>query len=289
MVYQNIASVATIKAILATADAKPNKALGQNFLASAQVAEKILQAAQITATDNVLEIGPGLGALSEPLAAQAAELCLVELDACWCEHLQQLFAGQPQIRLYQADALRFDYQAVVAELGWNSYKLVANLPYHITSPLIKRLLLDGGAWQSLTLMMQKEVAQKLVAGQAGPLSLLLEYYGTAQQALNVPPSAFFPPPEVQSAVLQIKRHNTPPLPKANPQALAKLLWAAFGQRRKTLLNSLAGSYLGGDKALWQQALLAAAIDPNYRAEQLSLTDFGRLLQQPQVTGLLTTE
>ena len=289
MVYQNIASTATIKAILADNNAKPNKALGQNFLAAVQTAEKILQIAQITAADNVLEIGPGLGALSELLAAQAAELCLVELDARWYEHLRLFFINQPQVKLYQADALHFDYQATMAELGWVNYKVVANLPYHITSPLIKRLLLDGGAWQSLTLMMQKEVAQKLAAGQVGPLSLLLEYYGTAQQVLNVPPNAFYPPPEIQSAVLQINRHSEPPLPDANPQTLAKLLWAAFGQRRKTLLNSLSGSYLGGDKIIWQQALQAAEIDPNHRAEQLSLADFGRLLRQAEAAGLLAKE
>jgi 16S rRNA (adenine1518-N6/adenine1519-N6)-dimethyltransferase len=107
-----------------------------------------------------------------------------------------------------------------------------------------------------------------------------------RQALNVPPSAFYPPPDVQSVVVQIKRHAESPLPAVKPQVLAKLLWAAFGQRRKTLLNSLTGSYLGGDKTLWQQALLASAINPSHRAEQLNLADFGRLLQQPPVIELL---
>lgn len=280
-----IASAARTKAILAEYQITPNKSLGQNFLISASIVERITQAADLQKQDKVIEIGPGLGALSEVLAAKAAALCLVELDGRLYHHLQQLFAGQPQVEIHNADARSFSYAEHAAQQGWSGYKIIANLPYHITSDLLKELLLFAGPWQSMTLMVQKEVAQKLVyakGAENGPLALLLHYYSQAQLAFTVPPSAFLPQPEVHSAVIHLQRRKEQLFPLDDPEAFAVLLWQAFGHRRKTLVNSLADGRLGGAKPFWQQALQAAGISAEARAEQLSLHDFQALYCQPQV-------
>jgi 16S rRNA (adenine1518-N6/adenine1519-N6)-dimethyltransferase len=172
--------------------------LGQNFLISASVAEKIVQAAEIEKGDKVLEIGPGLGALSEYLAARADALTLVELDERLAAHLRRLFAADKHAEVILADALDFDYLAHAAIRRWNDYLTVANLPYSITSPLIERLLLKGGPWRSLTMMVQYESAQKLSMAPggetSGPLALLAQYFGTVSLLFTVEREWFFPVP-----------------------------------------------------------------------------------------------
>lgn len=262
--------------------------MGQNFLISGPVAEKIEQVAQLKDGCYVVEIGPGLGALSEGLAQRAASLCLLELDGRLCLHLQRLFAKDTQVEVVNADALSFDYAGYAADNGWGEYQVVANLPYFITSPLIRYLLLEGGPWQCLTLMVQREVAEKLTQhhdGEGGPLALLLQYFGSARLAFTVPPECFYPEPEVTSAVLHVERWTKPPFTLDDPLQFETFLIAAFNQRRKTLVNSLSNT-LGGGKELWLSALKACGIAENRRAEQLTLHEFGALFALPQVRELL---
>jgi len=278
-----IASTERTGQILRELHIKPSKSLGQNFLICGQTADKIGQAALLTEGANVLEIGPGLGALSEMLAQKAAGLTLLEVDERLCLHLQRLFAGAPHVRVENADALDFDYVAHAAQRGWPEYHIVGNLPYYITSSILRCLLLRGGSWQSMTLMMQKEVAEKLKMDSAGggPLALLLQYFGSARLVLTAPPDIFFPAPQVQSAVLHVQRRAEPPFALDDTAAFERFLHAAFNQRRKTLVNSLS-SMLGGGKELWLAAFKACAIAENQRAEQLTLNEFGALYNLPSM-------
>jgi 16S rRNA (adenine1518-N6/adenine1519-N6)-dimethyltransferase len=286
---QPIASAQTTRCLLRELKVSPNKLLGQNFLISGSVAEKITAAAGINDGGGVLEIGAGLGALSEQLAAGAGFLTLIELDGRLHTHLRCLFAGRERVEVIQADALSFDYAAYAAARNWREYLLVANLPYSITSPLIQRLLLRGGSWRSLTLMTQYEAAIKLLpapnAGTNGPLSLLAQYFGTACLLFTVPKECFFPAPQVESAVIQLMRHAQPPFVLADTERFARFLSAAFSHRRKTLTNSLNGC-LGGGADFWRQALRCCGVGENKRAEQLALPDYAALYALPQVQEYL---
>ena len=184
------------------------------------------------------------------------------------------FAGAAHVRVVQADALRFAYDSLYAD----GYALFANMPYHITTPLLKRLLCDGGAWRSMVLMMQKEAAHRICLGQGrdnGPLSLLAAYYGVCELCFDLPPAAFYPPPAVTSTVIRITRHATPPVP-GNIAAIMRIVEAGFAERRKLLANSLAASPLPGGKDDWLAALAACGLPADCRAESLSLTDFAAL-------------
>ena len=283
-----IASAEKTEQILHKLHLKPSKSRGQNFLISGQTAEMIIQTAQLKKDSNVLEIGSGLGALSEGLAHIAGSLTLLELDSRLCLHLQRLFAVAPHIRVENADALNYNYEEHAAKRGWHKYHIVGNLPYYITSPILRRLLLTGGPWQSMTLMMQKEVAEKLImdpAGEGGPLALLLHYFGSARLVFTVPPEDFFPAPEVQSAVLHMERWAKQPFALDDTTAFERFLNAAFSQRRKTLVNSLS-NVLGGDKAQWQAALKACDIAENRRAEQLTLHEFGAIYDLARVREMI---
>jgi 16S rRNA (adenine1518-N6/adenine1519-N6)-dimethyltransferase len=279
-----IASAPTVRRLLQELKLSPNRLLGQNFLISAVVAENIVQAAGITESGKVLEIGPGLGALSELLAARAEALALVELDEKLYVHLRRLFADKGHVQVIRADALKFNYTEYAVEQCWQDYLVVANLPYSITSPLIQRLLLQGSLWRSLTLMVQSEVAQKLLPAPtgetSGPLALLAQYYGTVSILFTVPKECFFPEPQVESAVIQLIRHTSPPFAFADTELFMRFLSAAFNHRRKTLANSLSNS-LGGGAERWRLELKNCGIGEGKRAEQLTLPDYVALFTQTE--------
>ena len=284
-----VASAETARRLLQELKISPNKLLGQNFLISAAVAERIAEASGISTGSRVLEIGAGLGALSEYLAAAADSLTLLELDKRLYAHLCRLFGGNEHVEVIQADALSFDYAGHAAARNWRDYLLAANLPYSITSPLIQRLLLYGGPWRSLTLMTQYEAALKLLPAPggvaSGPLALLLQYFGTAGLLFRVPKECFFPAPQVESAVIQVTRHAHQPGAPADAERFARFLYAAFSHRRKTLANSLNGS-LGGGAELWRQALRCCGAGENKRAEQLTLPEYVALFALEQVQEYL---
>jgi 16S rRNA (adenine1518-N6/adenine1519-N6)-dimethyltransferase len=280
----------TTRRLLQELKLSPNKLLGQNFLVSASVAEKIVQAAKLAKGDRVLEIGSGLGALSEHLAGRTGALALLELDERLYAHLRRLFADKEHVEVIRADALSFSYADYTVARRWHDFPVIANLPYNITSPLLQRLLLQGGAWRSLTLMMQYEVAQKLLPApggeMSGPLALLAQYFGTANMLFTVPKECFFPAPQVESAVIHLERHAKPPFTVTDAERFARFLSAAFGYRRKTLANSLHNS-VGVSAEWWRQALRSCGVEESKRAEQLSLADYVALFALPQVQDRLT--
>lgn len=286
---QPIAFAPTVKRLLQELKISPNKLLGQNFLICESLAEKIVHTADIMEGDSVLEIGPGLGALSEHLSERADCLTLIELDERLYKHLLRLFNDNPQIDVINADALSFNYAAYAASRAWQEYQVVANLPYHITTPLIRYLLLHSGPLKTLTLMMQLEVAQKLLLTSdgetSGPLALLLQYFGTANLVFTVEKENFFPAPQVESAVVRVTRHPQPPFAVADLEQFASFLDKGFRHRRKTLINSLNNS-LGGGVELWRKALYTCEVEENSRAEQVTLPKYVALFSLPQIQEYL---
>ncbi|MCL1975983.1 MAG: 16S rRNA (adenine(1518)-N(6)/adenine(1519)-N(6))-dimethyltransferase RsmA [Firmicutes bacterium] len=273
---QPIASAPMVRRLLQEMNLSPNKLLGQNFLICEKTAQRIVQAAKINKEDNVVEIGPGLGALSEHMAKSAGYLGLLEIDMRLHSHLYRLFADNKLVEVMQGDALSFDYILYAKNKCWEDYLLVANLPYSITTPLLQYILLKGGPWRSLTLMMQKEFAYKLLPlsgkAAASPLALLMQYYGNINELFAVSKECFYPRPQVESIVIQITRHKQALFAVKNEEQFTGFLKAAFSHRRKTLLNSLCIS-MGQDAAWWREVFNSCGLGENKRAEQLTLAEY----------------
>jgi 16S rRNA (adenine1518-N6/adenine1519-N6)-dimethyltransferase len=257
------------------------RALGQHFLRDRSVVDRIVDLVAPTARDLVVEIGPGRGALTETLAARAGRLLTLEIDAELAATLQARFAASPHVEVCQADARQFDYRSLraLAPDPAGRVLVVGNLPYSVGKPILAALVDAAPAIDEMALMLQKEVAERVAAEPGGKtygaLSVLTQVSVAARLAFSVPPGAFSPPPQVDSAVLHLVAHRTPPVPVADPARFATVVRAAFGQRRKNLANSLAaGLALGADRA--RRLCEAAAIDPGRRAETLSLAEFARL-------------
>lgn len=269
----------------------PKKSLGQNFLIDASHLDRIVAAADLTSTDVVLEIGPGVGTLTRRLASQAGHVVAVELDDRLIELLRADFADQPHVQIVHGDILELDPPALLAaHVGEQAvdrtvqYKVVANLPYYITS-LVLRHLLEATPPPSLAVVMvQKEVAERICA-MPGDLSLLavgVQFYAHPRIVQRVPAGAFYPAPKVDSAVLRLDVRPQPAVTTVSPQAFFRVVRAGFGQKRKQLANSLSAG-LGIPKAAVIDALASAAIDPRRRAETLTLDEWGILCQNLAAT------
>ena len=257
------------------------RALGQHFLRDRSVVDRIVDLVAPTARDLIVEIGPGRGALTETLAARAGRLLTLEVDAELAATLQARFAGSAHVEVRQADARQFDYRTLraLAPDPGGRVLVVGNLPYSVGKPILAALVEASAAIDEMALMLQKEVAERVAAEPGGKtygaLSVLTQVAVAARLAFSVPPGAFSPPPQVDSAVLHLVTHRTPPVPVADPARFATVVRAAFGQRRKSLANSLAaGLGLGAERA--RRLCEAASIDPGRRAETLSLAEFARL-------------
>lgn len=277
-----------IKQILLDRGLAPSKQLGQNFLVQPALAERIANIAGITDTDTVVELGVGLGALTRPLAALAARVIGLEIDAGIIRyHQSQGESGTSHclpanVELRHQDLLQADFAALAEEVG-GPLQIIANLPYAVTNPLLFKLLEQRQAIKQAVLMVQKEVALRLVAQpgtkEYGVLSVLLGTCATVRRLLEVGPANFYPRPKVDSMVIAINFHNQPAeaAETADFLLLRRVVDSAFGQRRKTLLNSLsAGGNIGLDREKAATVLAAAGIDPRLRAENLSPADFLRL-------------
>lgn len=253
---------------------RPSKGLGQNFLINEHYLQQIVAAAAIKPADLVIEIGSGLGTLTVALAASADRVVSFEKDARLAPVLQEILADLPHVELLIQDALQVDYLQVVA--GAQSAKVVANLPYYITTPLIMRLLEQGIAWKTLVLLVQTEVAQRLMALAGskayGLLSAIVQCHYTVTPVANVPANAFYPAPKVTSAVVKLVANPGINQLVVGQEKLWDLLRAAFGQRRKTLVNALS-SGLSLPKAKIVAALMELKLEANVRGEDVSPPQF----------------
>ncbi len=256
------------------------KSLGQNFLREPGIADQIVMAAELDGSDRVVEIGPGFGSLTLKLAATAGEVWVVELDRRLLPVLEEVTGHCSNVVIRQGDILKTNLDEMLA--ASKPYKVVANLPYYITTPIIMRLLEAEQGWSVAVVMVQKEVAERITAAPGGKdygvLSLGVQYRAEAEIITVVPATAFVPQPEVQSAVIRLRRRQQPPVEVTDEGNLFRIIRAAFGQRRKTLLNALS-SNLGLPRETASQFLAAVQIDPQRRGETLSLEEYARLANQ----------
>lgn len=260
------------------------KKYGQNFLVDTNVLEKIVEAAELTKEDCVLEIGPGLGTMTQYLAERAGEVVAVEIDKNLIPILEETLADHPNVTLINADILKLDIRRLAEEKnGGHPLKVVANLPYYITTPIIMGLLESGVPLKSIVVMVQKEVADRMQVGPGtkdyGALSLAVQYYARPQIVANVPPNCFLPRPNVGSAVIRLTRYEEPPV-QADEQKMFALIRAAFNQRRKTLANAVSNAPgLGFTREQVVQALKEMGLSPTIRGEALTLEQFAILSEE----------
>src|SRR5574341_2648777 len=246
---------------------RAKKSLGQNFLRDPHYLDKIADAARISSDDQVLEIGPGLGHLTQVLLQRAKKVLAIEVDDRLIPHLQGEFSSAQNLELVHADALEYSYKTLSGR-----WKVVANLPYYISTPIIQRLIVEREKFSSLTLMLQKEVAERIAAPPGGKdygyLSVLVQYYTLPRIEFKVPPGAFTPKPEVDSSVITLTIRDTPAVLVRDEAFFISVIKAAFSQRRKTLRNSL--KQLELPKAKMDSVLADTGIDLGRRAETLSV-------------------
>lgn len=274
-------TIPPVKDTLAAHRLAPSKRLGQNFLVHPHIAEQIVAAAEIGPEDTVIELGVGLGALTLPLARQAGRVIGLEIDAGLVRYHQETGDLPANVTLIHQDLLTADFAALAGETG-GEVKIIANLPYSVTNPLLFKLIEQRQAMSWAVLMIQKEVALRLTAApgskEYGVLTVLLGGCATVKRLFTVGPGNFHPRPKVDSMVVRLDFHRPPE--KMEPEVfprLRRLVDAAFRQRRKTLLNSLNGAHLPGlDKEKIGHLLAAAGLDPRQRAEELTTADYLRL-------------
>lgn len=252
-----------------------SKKLGQNFLIDAGIVQGIVDAAQIHPGDHVLEIGPGIGTLTQGLAEAGADVTAVELDKKLPAVLAETLKAYDRVRIVPGDILKVDIPAL---MGREPFKVVANLPYYITTPILMTLLERRLPITMMVTMVQKEVAERMTARPGsrsyGALSVAVQYYTEPEIVLNVPPRSFIPAPEVDSVVIACRVRSVPAVKVSEEKMFFRVVRAAFGQRRKTLANALRGG--GFPKEQVRAAMERAQMDPQRRGETLSLEEFGRL-------------
>ena len=258
------------------------KKFGQNFLIDDHVITKIINAAEITKDDLVLEIGPGIGTMTQYLAESARKVIAVEIDKNLIPILGETLAEYDNVTVINEDILKLDINRLVEEENAGKpIKVVANLPYYITTPIIMGLFESHVPLQSITVMVQKEVADRMQVGPGskdyGALSLAVQYYAKPYIAANVPPNCFIPRPGVGSAVIRLTRYEEPPVTVKDESLMFKLIRASFNQRRKTLQNGIANSpELPYSKAQVEKALEKMGLAANVRGESLTLAEFAKL-------------
>jgi 16S rRNA (adenine1518-N6/adenine1519-N6)-dimethyltransferase len=267
--------------LLLTHGLRPKKRLGQSFLVDPTVLRKILNGAELRGTDRILEIGAGVGTLTRALAERCGRIIAVEIDPGLFQILERLFQDHRHVTLIRGDARRLDLSSLLGEGPW---KVIANLPYAIVTPLIVRLLEASHRFSLLLLMVQQEVAERLMASPGtkayGSLSVLAQYYTDVRTVLRVPRTAFYPRPQVDSAVVKFTVLPHPRVAPADPSLFFRLVRAAFGHRRKTLINALRQTRWDSlDRQEIGAALERASIDPSRRGETLSVREFQRLADE----------
>ena len=258
------------------------KRFGQNFLIDAHVLEKIVSAAGITKDDCVLEIGPGIGTMTQYLAESAGQVIAVEIDTNLLPILADTLKDYSNVKVINQDILKVDINELVKEYNnGRPIKVVANLPYYITTPIIMGLFESNVPIDNITVMVQKEVADRMQVGPGskdyGALYLAVQYYASPYIVANVPPNCFIPRPNVGSAVIRLTRYQEPPVQVKDPKLMFKLIRASFNQRRKTLQNGLNNSpEISFSKEEITKAIESLGVSPSVRGEALSLEQFAQL-------------
>lgn len=268
-----------LRAAMAVAGMRANKALGQHFLVDREALEAVIEASGAGPNDTVLEVGPGLGVMTRPLTERAGKVVAVEAD----ERLAQLLRhdAPENLEVVTSDILKFDFSGLP-----RGYKVAANIPYYLTSKLVRLLLENENPPSAMALLIQKEVAARIAAapGDMSILAVSVQYYAEAEITRLVPPKSFWPAPEVDSAVIRIVRRPEPLFP-ADPARLFRLVKAGFGEKRKQLKNSLSGGLrLPAEEAA--ALLTSAGLSPTARAQELSLVDWERLYASVEARSLL---
>lgn len=268
-----------VKEIIDKYNFRFSKSLGQNFLIDGNIVRKICEEGEVSKEDDILEIGPGIGTLTEELSYKANKVVAVELDKSLFPILDETLAGCNNVEIVPGDILKIDLPKLFSEkFESENIKIVANLPYYITTPIIGRLLEEELDIDSILVMVQSEVAERMKASPGtkdyGSLSVFVQYYTDPEIVLSVPKTAFMPRPNVDSAVIKLKIRKEK-IELKDRETFFKVVKAAFSQRRKTILNSLS-SGLKTDKATIRAILEKADIDPKLRAENLTIEDFSKI-------------
>ena len=275
----------TIKEIKEQYGFKTAKSLGQNFLTDKGIIDKIIEGSEIGSGDLIIEIGPGMGVLTWEAARLAKKVIAVEIDRNLIPILEKNLSEYENVEILNQDILKTDLNAIIQrekEKGFSGVKIIGNLPYYITTPILMKLLEEHVDAESITVMMQKEVADRLRSAPGrktyGAISVAVQYYCETEEIVRAPREAFLPRPNVDSSVLRLKIRKEKPVELLDQEIFFSCVKAGFGQRRKTLLNALTGAE-GMTKEEVFQVLQASAIDGNRRAETLNLEEFARLANE----------
>jgi 16S rRNA (adenine1518-N6/adenine1519-N6)-dimethyltransferase len=278
---KNVVNSSNTKELLKQFNFRMTKSLGQNFLIDAGVLEKIIQGAGLTKEDCVLEIGPGMGSMTQKLCENAAKVVAVEIDKNLLPILSVTLSGYDNVTVINGDVLKLRLKEILQEhFGDRKAKVVANLPYYITTPIIMKLLEEKLNLESITIMVQKEVGDRIKAvpggKEYGALSVAVQYYAKPSQVLLVPPHSFIPQPEVDSIVLKLDILPKPAVEVDSEELFFRVVKAAFGQRRKTLLNALSAGNFGLSKEQLREVLSSVEVEENRRGETLTLQEFANI-------------
>ncbi len=276
----NLTDYNEIRALLARHGFRFSRSMGQNFLTAAWVPERIAEEAELDAQTGVLEVGPGIGCLTEQLSRRAAKVLSVELDESLRPVLAETLAGCENVEILFGDVLKQDLPALVGERLTGLRPVVcANLPYNVTSPLLTAFL-EAGCFEEITVMVQREVAQRICAGpgtaQYGAFSILCQWYSETELLFDVPPSCFVPRPKVTSSVIRLRRRSDEPAAVEDRDFFFRVVRAAFNQRRKTLPNALSAGIAGLTRDAAAAAIADCGFDPQIRGEVLGIDGFAAI-------------
>ena len=285
----NLTNINEIKELLSRHGFRFSKSLGQNFLTASWVPEQIADSAELDENTGVLEVGPGIGCLTEQLSMQAGKVVTVELDKALKPVLAETLSGRDNVEIVFGDVLKLNIKELVSEkLAGLRPVVCANLPYNVTTPLITAFL-EAGCFDTVTVMIQREVAKRICAkpntADYGAFTVLVNWYADAEILFDVPPSCFIPQPKVTSSVIRLRLREKPPVEVKDKDVFFRVVRAAFGMRRKTLLNALSAYFGEFSKADIEKMIVSAGFEPLIRGEVLSLGEFAQIADE--ITDKLT--